>query len=128
MTRLQRHSVFLDLLQDTPKPSLVRKLEELGIGRPSTYAPTISTIQKRGYVEKGTGEGFERQYKVLKLVGDDINVSDKTEMTGSNKNKMVPSDIGKVVTDFLIKHFDHIMDYNFTANVEKEFDEIANWP
>ena len=106
--------------------SLVRKLEELGIGRPSTYAPTISTIQKRGYVEKGTGEGFERRYKVLKLVGDDINVSDKTEMTGSNKNKMVPSDIGKVVTDFLIKHFDHIMDYNFTANVEKEFDEIAN--
>ncbi|MCO4818957.1 MAG: type I DNA topoisomerase [Bacteroidetes bacterium] len=106
--------------------SLVRKLEELGIGRPSTYAPTISTIQKRGYVEKGTGEGFERQYKVLKLIGDDINVSDKTEMTGSNKNKMVPSDIGKVVTDFLIKHFDHIMDYNFTANVEKEFDEIAN--
>ena len=105
---------------------LVRKLEELGIGRPSTYAPTISTIQKRGYVEKGKGEGFERQYKVLKLVGDNINVSDKTEMTGSNKNKMVPSDIGKVVTDFLIKHFDHIMDYNFTANVEKEFDEIAN--
>ncbi|MFT5725569.1 MAG: DNA topoisomerase-1, partial [Bacteroidia bacterium] len=105
--------------------SLVRKLEELGIGRPSTYAPTISTIQKRGYVEKGIGEGFERAYKVVQLTGDDVQSKDKTETTGSNKNKMVPSDIGKVVTDFLIKHFDHIMDYNFTANVEKEFDEIA---
>ncbi len=106
--------------------SLVRKLEELGIGRPSTYAPTISTIQKRGYVEKGSGEGSERHYKVLSLKGDVVKAMDKTEMTGSDKNKMVPSDIGKVVTDFLIKHFDHIMDYNFTANVEKEFDEIAN--
>lgn len=106
--------------------SLVRKLEELGIGRPSTYAPTISTIQKRGYVEKGKSEGYERQYTVLTLKGDEIKSVQKTETTGSDKNKLIPSDIGKVVTDFLIKHFDQIMDYNFTANVEKEFDEIAN--
>lgn len=106
--------------------SLVRKLEELGIGRPSTYAPTISTIQKRGYVEKGTSEGEVRGYKVLTLKGQQISTQDKTENTGSDKNKLVPSDIGKVVTDFLIEHFAQIMDYNFTANVEKEFDEIAN--
>lgn len=106
--------------------SLVRKLEELGIGRPSTYAPTISTIQKRGYVEKGASEGYERNYKVLKLEGDQVSVKDETETTGSDKGKLVPSDIGKIVTDFLLKHFDQIMDYNFTASVEKEFDEIAS--
>ncbi|MBO6515908.1 MAG: type I DNA topoisomerase [Bacteroidia bacterium] len=106
--------------------SLVRKLEELGIGRPSTYAPTISTIQKRGYVEKGKNEGKERVYNVLTLSRGEVTSVKKKETTGSNKNKLIPSDIGKVVTDFLIKHFDQIMDYNFTARVEKEFDEIAN--
>jgi DNA topoisomerase-1 len=106
--------------------SLVRKLEELGIGRPSTYAPTISTIQKRGYVEKGNSEGVQRSYTILTLKNDSISEQTKTEMTGSNKGRLVPSDIGMVVTDFLIKHFDQIMDYNFTANVEKEFDNIAN--
>ncbi|MBI1306905.1 MAG: type I DNA topoisomerase [Bacteroidetes bacterium] len=106
--------------------SLVRKLEELGIGRPSTYAPTISTIQKRGYVEKGTKEGEERQYTVLTLKGSDIQKKIQKENTGSDKGRLVPSDIGKIVTDFLIAHFDKIMDYRFTANVEKEFDEIAS--
>ncbi|MFT4521406.1 MAG: DNA topoisomerase-1 [Bacteroidia bacterium] len=106
--------------------SLVRKLEELGIGRPSTYAPTISTIQKRGYVEKGEDEGFERNYDVLQLKNNVLSSEIQMERTGSNKNKLVPSDIGKIVTDFLIEHFDQIMDYSFTANVEKEFDEIAN--
>ena len=106
--------------------SLVRKLEELGIGRPSTYAPTISTIQKRGYVEKGQSEGKEREYDVIKLKAGSVNAKVNTEKAGSNKNKLIPSDIGKVVTDFLVEHFDQIMDYNFTASVEKEFDEIAS--
>ena len=105
--------------------SLVKKLEELGIGRPSTYAPTIATVQKRGYVEKGDHEGTERKYQSLVLSGDQIETETLTERTGSNKNKLVPSDIGKVVTDFLMEHFDQILDYKFTANVEKEFDEIA---
>lgn len=111
--------------------SLVRKLEELGIGRPSTYAPTISTIQKRGYVEKGISEGEERTYRVLQLENGSLTTQSEKERTGSDKGKLVPSDIGKIVTDFLITHFDQIMDYQFTANVEKEFDEIAdglkNW-
>jgi DNA topoisomerase-1 len=105
--------------------SLVKKLEELGIGRPSTYAPTIATVQKRGYVEKGDYEGTERNYQSLVLKGNDIKTETLSERTGSNKNKLVPSDIGKVVTDFLMEHFDQILDYKFTANVEKEFDEIA---
>lgn len=111
--------------------SLVRKLEELGIGRPSTYAPTISTIQKRGYVVKESIEGTERKYRVIQLSGGDISSTTETEITGADRNKLIPSDIGKIVTDFLISHFDQIMDYSFTANVEKEFDEIAkglkNW-
>ena len=106
--------------------SLVKDLEELGIGRPSTYAPTISTIQKRGYVEKETREGEKRSYDVLQLVDGKITSQTKTEITGAEKNKLFPTDIGGVVTDFLMKNFDHIMDYNFTASVEKEFDEIAS--
>lgn len=106
--------------------SLVKKLEELGIGRPSTYAPTISTIQKRGYVERGESEGELRSYKLLSLDAGQIKVDEATEKTGSNKGKMIPTDIGRVVTEFLMEHFGQVMDYNFTANVEKEFDDIAN--
>ncbi len=105
--------------------SLVKKLEELGIGRPSTYAPTISTIQKRGYVEKRDREGEERAYAVYTLSKGVISDELKTEVTGRDKNKLFPTDIGIVVTDFLQDHFDRIMDYNFTAKVEAEFDEIA---
>ena len=111
--------------------SLVRKLEELGIGRPSTYAPTISTIQNREYVEKSNLEGTERKYNVLILKAGKISDNEKTEITGADKNKLIPTDIGMVVNDFLSEYFPGIMDYNFTANVEKEFDQIAegdkNW-
>lgn len=105
--------------------SLVRKLEELGIGRPSTYAPTISTVQQRGYVEKGNSEGVKRPYDILKLKGSKITETTKTEMTGNEKSKLLPTDTGIVVNDFLMEYFPEIMDYNFTANVEKEFDEVA---
>lgn len=105
--------------------SLVKKLEELGIGRPSTYAPTISTIQKRGYVEKGEKEGTERKYIQIILSDDTIKEVTGTERTGSEKGKMVPTDIGRLVTEFLMKNFSEILDYNFTASVEKEFDDIA---
>lgn len=105
--------------------TLVKKLEELGIGRPSTYAPTISTIQNRGYVEKGTVDGTERPYKQLKLEEGAISESQLSEMVGSDKGKLVPSDIGMIVNDFLVSHFANILDYNFTAQVEKDFDEIA---
>lgn len=105
--------------------SLVKKLEELGIGRPSTYAPTISTIQKRGYVLKQEREGEERKYDVLELNNTTISRISKTEITGKEKNKLFPTDIGIVVTDFLIDHFGGIMEYHFTAEVEKQFDEIS---
>ncbi|MDD6892394.1 MAG: type I DNA topoisomerase [Bacteroidales bacterium] len=105
--------------------SLVRKLEELGIGRPSTYAPTISTIQNREYVEKGNREGTERTYTILQLKGDKIKTSVKTETVGAEKAKLLPTDTGIVVNDFLMDYFPQIMDYNFTARVEKEFDEVA---
>jgi len=106
--------------------SLVKKLEELGIGRPSTYAPTITTVQNRGYVEKEDRPGTERQYTEIVLSGQKISEKTKTENFGAEKSKLFPTDIGMVVNDFLIKYFDLIMDYNFTAKVEKEFDEIAD--
>jgi DNA topoisomerase-1 len=106
--------------------TLVKKLEELGIGRPSTYAPTISTIQNRGYVEKGSVEGIERSYSQLLLEGDAIQEKKLSETIGSDKGKMVPTDIGLIVNDFLVNHFANILDYNFTAKVEKDFDEIAS--
>ena len=105
--------------------SLVHKLEELGIGRPSTYAPTISTIQQREYVHKGDHKGEERHYTVDTLKGDTITQATRTEMAGSDKGKLLPTDIGIVVNDFLMDHFPGIMDYNFTAKVEQKFDEIA---
>jgi DNA topoisomerase-1 len=105
--------------------SLVKKLEELGIGRPSTYAPTISTIQKRGYIIKEDREGKEREFVQIQLKNGTIQRDSKKEKYASEKSKLFPSDIGMIVTDFLSKHFEHIMDYNFTASVEKEFDEIA---
>lgn len=105
--------------------SLVKKLESLGIGRPSTYAPTISTIQKRGYVEKPMKEGEERNYDQWTLSKKGLEKIQLHEITGKEKNKLAPTDIGIVVTDFLIEHFGRIMDYNFTAKVEQEFDEIA---
>lgn len=105
--------------------SLVRKLEELGIGRPSTYAPTISTIQNREYVEKTNIEGTKRQYNVLSLKNGDIKDSIQNEITGADKNKLKPTDIGVVVNEYLIGAFPGILDYNFTANVEKEFDNVA---
>ena len=105
--------------------SLVHKLEELGIGRPSTYAPTISTIQQREYVVKGNKTGEERKYTVDTLTGNIITTKTKTETVGSEKGKLVPTDIGVVVNDFLMANFPEIMDYNFTAKVEGEFDQIA---
>ncbi|MBK5284723.1 MAG: type I DNA topoisomerase [Bacteroidia bacterium] len=104
---------------------LVKKLEELGIGRPSTYAPTISTVQKRGYVIKESREGKERKYKYLVLKDGEINTQIKTEITGAEKNKLFPTDIGIVVNDFLLKNFPQILDFQFTAKVEEEFDVIA---
>lgn len=105
--------------------SLVKKLEELGIGRPSTYAPTISTVQKRGYVVKEDRQGKERNYYVITLKDNRVITDTKTEITGAEKSKMFPTDIGTVVTDFLVANFSNILDYNFTAYVEKEFDDIA---
>ncbi|MEN9323190.1 MAG: hypothetical protein RL699_970 [Bacteroidota bacterium] len=111
--------------------SLVKKLEELGIGRPSTYAPTISTIMSRNYVEKGNLEGHERKYTQLTLQASAIQEQLLKENTGSDKGKLVPTDIGTIVTDFLVKNFGSILDYHFTAKVEQDFDEIAegnvNW-
>ncbi len=105
--------------------SLVRKLEELGIGRPSTYAPTISTIQNREYVEKGNKEGEERQYNLLTLKKGKITDDEKIEIVGADKNKLFPTNIGTVVNDYLLEAFPSIVDYNFTAGMEKDFDTIA---
>ena len=105
--------------------SLVKQLEELGIGRPSTYAPTISTIQNRNYVEKGSNEGIERDYSQLMLQQGQVTDKKLTEKVNSDKGKLLPTDIGMIVTDFLVNHFGNILDYNFTAKVEADFDEIA---
>lgn len=105
--------------------SLVKKMEELGIGRPSTFAPTISTIQKREYVVKEDRPGVKRNYQIIKMVNDQIKEKKETENTGQEKAKLFPTDIGTLVNKFLVQHFENIIDYNFTANVEKEFDEIA---
>ncbi len=105
--------------------SLVHKMEELGIGRPSTYAPTISTIQQRGYVQKGDRKGEDRSFAVDTLKGNTISRTEKVETVGSDKGKLLPTDIGMVVNDFLLEHFPNVLDYNFTANVEQEFDTIA---
>lgn len=105
--------------------SLVKKMEELGIGRPSTYAPTISTIQQREYVEKGERSGEKRNFTVLTLRNGKISSRTKSETVGAEKGKLLPTDIGNVVNEFLIKYFPNILDYNFTANVEEKFDEIA---
>ena len=111
--------------------SLVKKLEELGIGRPATYATTISTIQNRGYVAKGINEGVERHFNFIELVQNEIKHTKLKEKTGSNKGKLVPTDIGTIVNDFLVDNFNNILDYGFTAQVEKNFDKIAsgdqNW-
>jgi DNA topoisomerase-1 len=106
--------------------SLVKKLEELGIGRPSTYAPTISTIQKRDYVIKESREGTERKYLEMKIDKKEFSKSEKTEITGADKNKLFPTNIAMVVNDFLVEHFPNVIDYSFTAKVEKEFDDIAH--
>ena len=123
----------LDSIQRYSRPparfseaSLVKRLEELGIGRPSTYAPTISTVQNRGYVTKGQDEGLERSYMCLKLLDNNVLEKTLTEKTGSNKGKLIPTDIGKIVNDFLVDNFKNILDYNFTAEVEQSFDRIAD--
>ena len=103
----------------------MKKLEELGIGRPSTYAPTITTIQNRKYVEKGTVDGKERSYDVLTLSKGEVSEKKLTETVWSDKGKLVPTDVGMVVNDFLVNHFENILDYNFTAKVEQDFDDIA---
>ncbi|MFY0603855.1 MAG: type I DNA topoisomerase [Flavobacteriaceae bacterium] len=105
--------------------SLVKRLEELGIGRPSTYAPTISTIQRRKYVEKGSVEGVERVYEQISLIDDSVSSKELTERVGSDKGKLVPTDIGNIVNDFLVANFSNILDFGFTAKVESDFDEIA---
>jgi len=131
---LQQASATERFTQRPPRyteASLVRKLEELGIGRPSTYAPTISTIQNREYVEKANLEGTKREYNVIELKNGNIKDSVKTEITGADKNKLKPTDIGMVVNEFLTLSFPEILNYNFTATVEKEFDSVAegeeNW-
>jgi DNA topoisomerase-1 len=115
---------------ERPKPryteaSLVKQLEELGIGRPSTYAPTISTIQDRGYVEKGDLEGKERTARHLELVKSDITASTSTETYGADRSKLFPTDVGRLVNDFLVSYFPNVVDVTFTARIEKEFDDIA---
>ena len=111
--------------------SLVKQLEELGIGRPSTYAPTISTVQRRGYIEKGQDEGKERNYEQLILTNGAVKSKSLTEETGANKNKLIPTDIGNIVNDFLVANFSNILDFGFTAKVENSFDDISegdeNW-
>jgi len=122
---MQAQEVFSRPPARFTEASLVKKLEEMGIGRPSTYAPTISTIQNRGYVNKDEREGVERQVRVRALEGTTVINEDRTEITGAEKGKLFPTDIAGVVTDFLVKHFPEVIDFNFTARVEDEFDKIA---
>ena len=124
--------VFINATQRFTSPpyrfteaSLVKQLEELGIGRPSTYAPTISTVQRRGYVEKGQNEGVERGYEQMILKEDSVKSNQLTEKTGSDKNKLIPTDIGNIVNDFLVANFSNILDFGFTAKVENSFDDIS---
>lgn len=124
--------VFINATQRFTSPpyrfteaSLVKQLEELGIGRPSTYAPTISTVQRRGYIEKGQNEGEEREYEQMILSNGAVKSLKLTEKTGSNKNKLVPTDIGNIVNDFLVANFSNILDFGFTAKVENSFDDIS---
>ncbi len=117
---------FTRALPRYTEASLVKKMEELGIGRPSTYAPTISTILKRGYVEKRDKDGVKREHRIFILANDKIASRIETENTGAEKSKLFPTDLGLVVTDFLKQYFDDIMDYSFTARIEEEFDEVAN--
>jgi DNA topoisomerase-1 len=116
---------FTQPLRRYTEASLVKRLEELGIGRPSTYAPTISTIQKREYAEKQDVEGFLRKYDLLTLKNGEIKLQEKTEKAGSEKSKLLPTDLGALVNRFLMQYFENIIDYQFTAKVEKDFDEIA---
>lgn len=125
LTAMKATERFSRPLPRYTEASLVKKLEELGIGRPSTYAPTISTILKRGYVEKRDKEGVKRNYRVFVLKENNITKETEQENTGAEKSKLFPSDLGLVVTDFLNKYFDDIMDYSFTARIEEEFDEVA---
>ncbi len=125
LTEMKATERFSRALPRYTEASLVKKLEELGIGRPSTYAPTISTILKRGYVEKRDKEGVKRDFRILLLKKDRIEKITEQENTGAEKSKLFPTDLGLVVTDFLKQHFDDIMDYHFTARIEEEFDEVA---
>ena len=125
LQKMQATERFSRPLPRYTEASLVKKLEELGIGRPSTYAPTISTIQARGYVEKRDKDGVRREYAVLSLVNDSISTVTEGENFGAEKSKLFPTDLGMVVTDFLREHFTKVMDYDFTARIEAEFDHIA---
>ena len=125
LKEMQATERFTKALPRYTEASLVKKLEELGIGRPSTYAPTINTIQKREYIVKENREGNERMYRVLTLVKDKIAKVEKTEITGAEKAKLFPTDIGNLVNDFLVENFAQVLDFSFTANVEKQFDEVA---
>jgi DNA topoisomerase-1 len=126
LLRMDATERFTKAPQRYAEASLVKKLEELGIGRPSTYAPTISTIQNRGYVVRGDHEGTERTYCVCSLVGREITQETRKEVFGKEKSRLSPTDIGTLVNDFLVEYFSNILDYNFTASIEKEFDKIAD--
>lgn len=125
MEELEAREVFSRPPARYTEASLVKKLEELGIGRPSTYAPTISTIQSRGYVERGDGEGAPREFRLIKLTGGQIYESTETETTGADKGKLLPTALALMANDFLVKHFAPIVDYDFTKEAEEEFDRIA---